>query len=75
VLIPTSPFYPAFQYVIDARVAFPCWDEPGIKCVWAITMTVPKEMTAVSNMPDIETVENSDGTKTVKCERSIDMFH
>jgi aminopeptidase N len=35
----------------DARRIFPCWDEPAHKASFALTVTVPKDILAVSNMP------------------------
>eukprot|EP00756_Hemistasia_phaeocysticola_P041911 Hpha_TRINITY_DN16941_c0_g2::TRINITY_DN16941_c0_g2_i1::g.56902::m.56902/K08776/NPEPPS; puromycin-sensitive aminopeptidase len=32
---------------IDARSAFPCWDEPARKAVFEITMVVPANLTAL----------------------------
>jgi cytosol alanyl aminopeptidase len=34
---------------IDARRAFPCFDEPGFKIPWRITLHVPQQDVAVSN--------------------------
>ncbi|CAG8492685.1 19743_t:CDS:10, partial [Racocetra fulgida] len=34
----------------DARRAFPSWDEPAIKATFDITLIVPSELTALSNM-------------------------
>ncbi len=36
---------------IDARAAFPCFDEPGFKVPWQVTLNVPASQTAVSNTP------------------------
>ncbi|MGH7310148.1 MAG: M1 family metallopeptidase, partial [Candidatus Rokuibacteriota bacterium] len=33
----------------DARRAFPCWDEPGFKAVFACTLVIDPALTAVSN--------------------------
>jgi aminopeptidase N len=35
----------------DARRIFPCWDEPAFKASFALTVTVPQDFLAVSNMP------------------------
>ena len=35
----------------DARRVFPVWDEPSLKATFALTVTVPRAYTAVSNMP------------------------
>jgi cytosol alanyl aminopeptidase len=36
---------------IDARAAFPCFDEPSYKVPWQLTLNVPETDTAVSNTP------------------------
>ena len=38
----------------DARRAFPCWDEPDLKAVFATTLVVKEGLTAVSNGPEVE---------------------
>src|SRR5258708_6450681 len=40
---------------VDARRAFPCWDEPGFKIPWRVTVTIPAGLEAVANMPIAET--------------------
>ena len=49
----------------DARRAFPCWDEPDFKAVFATTLVIDPALTAVSNsMITSETVEG--GRKVVR---------
>jgi puromycin-sensitive aminopeptidase len=33
----------------DARRAFPCWDEPAFKAVFAVTLVIDQDLTALSN--------------------------
>ena len=48
----------------DAREAFPCWDEPGFKIPFQLTLTVPEAHLAITNTPvEKETVEN--GWRTI----------
>ena len=37
---------------LDARRAFPCWDEPACKAVFGVTLVTPAALTAFSNMPE-----------------------
>jgi alanyl aminopeptidase len=48
----------------DARKAFPCFDEPGFKIPWQITIEVPSVYDAVSNTPERAPVAR-DGWKEV----------
>lgn len=43
----------------DARRAFPCFDEPGFKTPFAVSITVPSEDVAVFNTPETSHRENT----------------
>jgi puromycin-sensitive aminopeptidase len=45
----------------DCRRAFPCWDEPELKAVFAITLVVDPTLTAVSNSPESGREQRSGG--------------
>ena len=51
---------------IDARRAFPCFDEPGYKAPWLVTLHVKKTDVAVANGPEIASHDESDGMKRVE---------
>jgi puromycin-sensitive aminopeptidase len=50
----------------DARRAFPCWDEPDFKAVFAITLVVDADLTAVSNAAELSRTPLTDGTDKVE---------
>ncbi|URE48053.1 Puromycin-sensitive [Musa troglodytarum] len=53
----------------DARRCFPCWDEPAFKATFKITLEVPSDTIALSNMPVME--EKLDGlVKTLSFQES-----
>ncbi len=49
---------------IDAREAFPCWDEPEFKIPYRVTLTVPAGDAAIANTPEESAVEK-DGKRTI----------
>ena len=49
----------------DARRAFPCWDEPGVKATFQATLLVPSDLVAVSNMPVVSETQEG-GRKRVE---------
>ena len=40
---------------VDAREAFPCWDEPAFKIPYSITITAPADQSALANTPEQKT--------------------
>ncbi len=50
----------------DARRAFPCFDEPDFKAVFKITLTVDKNLQAVSNASIVKETPLSNGKKVVE---------
>ncbi len=50
---------------IDARRAFPCFDEPSFKSPWQLTLHVKKEHTAVANTPVLSETDEAAGMKRV----------
>eukprot|EP01100_Stratorugosa_tubuloviscum_P002329 TRINITY_DN1544_c0_g2_i1.p1 TRINITY_DN1544_c0_g2~~TRINITY_DN1544_c0_g2_i1.p1 ORF type:complete len:897 (+),score=492.54 TRINITY_DN1544_c0_g2_i1:157-2847(+) len=59
----------------DARRALPCWDEPAHKAKFQVTLTVPKDRIALSNMPieneiDEQFTLNDESMKTIRFSES-----
>ena len=50
---------------IDARRAFPCFDEPGYKAPWELTLHVKRDQVAVANAPEASESDEPDGMKRV----------
>ena len=57
----------------DARRAFPCFDEPEFKATFDVTLTVPEELTALSNGAIIKSESVGNGLKAVSYERTMKM--
>ncbi|XP_062191811.1 aminopeptidase M1-B-like [Phragmites australis] len=53
----------------DARRCFPCWDEPAFKAKFKLTLEVPSELVALSNMPVVSETANGP-IKTIYYEES-----
>jgi aminopeptidase N len=50
----------------DARRAMPCFDEPGFKVPWQLTLKVPEKQRAFANAPVESEQTGPDGWKTVR---------
>jgi len=55
---------------ISARRAFPCFDEPGFKTPWQLTLRVPRDLVALSNTRVLSETSGDDGFKTVRFEET-----
>ena len=49
----------------DARLAFPCWDEPDMKAVFAVTLVVAEGLLAISNAAEAGREATGDGRVAV----------
>ena len=54
----------------DARRAFPCFDEPNLKATFALSIEIPNDQVALSNMPEKESKPTEDDRKIVYFERT-----
>lgn len=51
---------------IQARRFLPGFDEPGLKAVFDVTITVPEGMHAIANTPEVERHSAGDGFETIR---------
>ena len=51
---------------IDARRAYPCFDEPSYKVPWELTLRVKKDHAAFANTAIVSREDGADGMSTVK---------
>lgn len=54
----------------DARRALPCFDEPNLKATFDVSIEIPDDLVALSNMPEKDTRKGSKGRKVVSFERT-----
>ncbi|XP_011496000.1 PREDICTED: puromycin-sensitive aminopeptidase [Ceratosolen solmsi marchali] len=52
----------------DARRCFPCWDEPALKSTFDISLTIPNDLIALSNMPIKSTLSVFSNMQTIEFE-------
>ncbi len=70
----TERYMAATQFAaIDARRAFPCFDEPEQKAIFNLTLIVPEDRTAISNMPMRKEFSLGGGLKAVRFETTPKM--
>ncbi len=50
----------------DCRRAFPCWDEPEFKSVFAVTLDVEDGLTAISNGPEVARTVGEPGRTVIR---------
>ncbi|MEI9971591.1 MAG: M1 family aminopeptidase [Ignavibacteriota bacterium] len=58
----------------DARDAFPCFDEPGYKTPWQLTLRIPSQDSAVSNTPSADRTEGAVKTYTFQQTKPIPSY-
>lgn len=63
-------FRSTFSEATDARRCFPCWDEPAIKATFDITLIVPKDRVALSNMPVISERSVDDDLREIRFDKT-----
>ncbi|HEY6597879.1 MAG TPA: M1 family metallopeptidase [Pseudomonadales bacterium] len=71
--VPIGPDWYAFTQFepLDARAAFPAFDEPRFKTPFELTIVAPKGQTVAANTPIAEVVSLPDGTRRVRFEPTL----
>jgi aminopeptidase N len=54
----------------DARRAFPCFDEPNLKATFDVSIEIPEDNIALSNMPEKDVKPSKNGRNVVTFERT-----
>mmetsp|Transcript_4957 Transcript_4957/g.11027 ORF Transcript_4957/g.11027 Transcript_4957/m.11027 type:complete len:529 (+) Transcript_4957:237-1823(+) len=57
--VPPAPPAPPLLLLLLLRSAFPCWDEPGVKATFTVSVLLPAHLTALSNMPEVSSTHVS----------------
>lgn len=57
----------------DARRAFPCFDEPALKATFVLSIELPEDQVALSNMPVDKVSKSRDGWQTVSFQQTPKM--
>jgi len=65
-----EPYVYTFFEPIDARRAFPCFDEPNYKVPWTLVFHVPKADVARGNAPIVKETDEANGMKRVELAES-----
>ncbi|CAF0911187.1 unnamed protein product [Rotaria sp. Silwood1] len=57
------------------RRVFPCFDEPSLRATFDLTLDIPRNMQALSNMPQLYSQDNllNSGTKRIRFQRTPSM--
>ena len=74
---PSVPKVGDFHYMFstqfescDCRRALPCFDEPNLKATFDLSIDIPEDLVALSNMPEKSVEKSSSGMKKVTFERT-----
>jgi aminopeptidase N len=60
-----EPYLYTFFEPVDARRAFPCFDEPGFKIPWTLSLTIPAGHQAFANAAAVSSVDAGNARRTV----------